>query len=633
MITKAVFNKAPLLPNPFAKLPAGAVIPKGELLERLQAQANGLAGHITEVWPSLRDTAWLGGDGDAWERAPYCFDGLIPLAHILGDKKLLALCDRFVEGVLASQRENGDFGPMQTKGWWPKMIALKCLKQAFESNADKRILPFMLRFFKYEYEALEQQPLELWATARAGENILTALWLYNISGDKGLLRLCDKLLQGSIDWTGHFSAFPDNTDLKRTNPWSELKRHLQPDEDPWSKGWLNHQLTHGVNLAMGLKTPMLDYILHGGLKQEAAFFAGYEKLMRAHGVANGMFTCDEHLSGSSPTQGSETCAVAEMLFTLETLMGCCDDARLGDLYERIGFNAMPAALSKDGWAHQYVQQVNQIRISKAPRPWYNNGEDANVFGLEPNFGCCTANLHQGLAKFAAHLWMATADGGLVCQSLAPCTVRFRAGGQKIRIEVDGEYPVKGDITITLALKQPASFPLKLRIPAWAKGCVVAVGEETFQRPQNGYIVLDRPWTNGDTIRVKLPMEPRTEKWYHQSAALYKGPLLYALPIEPKWSYAGEMPLCDRYAEAASPWNYALYLNDGIRVLQNGDMEVSAASVQSWTMAGENAAPPPVLPDPDGEPVTLHLIPYADAPLRIAQFPVGLKAKAETEKSL
>ena len=41
MISKAIFNKAPLAPNRFAPLPLGAIEPKGELLERLQAQANG----------------------------------------------------------------------------------------------------------------------------------------------------------------------------------------------------------------------------------------------------------------------------------------------------------------------------------------------------------------------------------------------------------------------------------------------------------------------------------------------------------------------------------------------------------------------------------------------------------------
>jgi hypothetical protein len=42
----------------------------------------------------------------------------------------------------------------------------------------------------------------------------------------------------------------------------------------------------------------------------------------------------------------------------------------------------------------------------------HNGPDSNLYRLEPNFGCCTANLHQGWPKFASSLWMKAPDGGL-----------------------------------------------------------------------------------------------------------------------------------------------------------------------------------------------------------------------------
>ncbi len=622
MISKAIFNRAPLAPNRFAPLPLGAIEPKGELRERLEAQARGLGGHITECWPSLMDNAWMGGQGEDWERGPYYLDGLVALAHTLKDQRLIDLKDRFIEWILASQDESGWFGPRTNDGWWPRMVALKALTQHFTATADRRVLPFMMRYFKYQYEHLNEKPLELWATARAGDNVLTAIWLYNITGEKALLKLCDRLLEGSIDWTGLFSAFPYTTDLKRSRPWAQLQKELEGNDDPWSSAWRSHQTTHVVNVAMGLKTPALDHAIHGGLKQGAAFFAGYEKLMKSHGVATGMFTGDEHLSGASPSQGTETCAVAEMLFTLETLMGLSEDARLGDIWERIGFNAMPAALSPDGWAHQYDQQVNQVRISRQKRSWYNNGDDSNVFGLEPNFGCCTANLHQGLPKFAAHLWMATEDGGLVCQSPAPCTVRFRAGGQKVRLDVEGEYPHDGHICVRVSVAAPASFPLVFRIPAWAEGASLTVGEERYEARAGQYASIHRLWEGGEEVRLELPMKPRTQRWYHQSLAVYKGPLLYALPIEAKWSFAGEMPLADRYAEPLTPWNYAIYPDELLREGEDGSVEVAAGRVPGWEEKAGSAAPPPVLPRTEGERTVLHLTPYADAPLRIAQFPKG-----------
>ena len=50
------------------------------------------------------------------------------------------------------------------------------------------------------------------------------------------------------------------------------------------------------------------------------------------------------------------------------------------------------------WAHQYDQQPNQVLCSLRPRQWTTNGPESNLFGLEPNFGCCTVQLPSGLAE-------------------------------------------------------------------------------------------------------------------------------------------------------------------------------------------------------------------------------------------
>ena len=78
----------------------------------------------------------------------------------------------------------------------------------------------------------------------------------------------------------------------------------------------------------------------------------------------------------------------------------------------------------DMWSHQYDQQVNQVQCTINPdHMWSTNGPESNLFGLEPNYGCCTANLHQGWPKFVAHLWMRTAGEGIAAVAYAPSTAR------------------------------------------------------------------------------------------------------------------------------------------------------------------------------------------------------------------
>ena len=86
---KPIFNRAPLTPNTLSPLPLGSIRPEDWLYDQLRTQADGFTGPLYDQWPDVgEDCAWLGGDGDSWERAPYYLDGLVSLAWALDDEKL-----------------------------------------------------------------------------------------------------------------------------------------------------------------------------------------------------------------------------------------------------------------------------------------------------------------------------------------------------------------------------------------------------------------------------------------------------------------------------------------------------------------------------------------------------------------
>ena len=166
LIVAHIFNREPLEKTKFAELPIGAIQPQGWLLEQLNRQASGLTGHLDEVYPEVMgdSNAWLGGDGDAWERGPYWIDGLLPLAYILNDNGLKAKALKWVEAILSSQQEDGYFGPAEdhpfvyglqrgsSHDWWPKMVALKIMKQYYFSLTQRSgntgpLFLCILRFF------------------------------------------------------------------------------------------------------------------------------------------------------------------------------------------------------------------------------------------------------------------------------------------------------------------------------------------------------------------------------------------------------------------------------------------------------------------------------------------------------
>ncbi|MBR6767073.1 MAG: glycoside hydrolase family 127 protein [Clostridia bacterium] len=638
---KPVFNRAPLTPNTLSPLPLGAIRPEGWLLDQLRTQAEGLSGKLDEIWADVGpDCAWLGGSGDGWERAPYYLDGLVSLAWALDDENLKAKCMKYIEWILASQQENGWFGPANNDDHWPLMVALKALRQYFTATNDKRVLVLMDKFFKYQFYNLAEHPLNNWAVARGGDNMELALWFYNITGQKYLIELCKKLRAQTLDWPNFFHAFSNTLPMSKSLRWERLEEALEEEKDeplmgekrPYFRS--QYHYSHGVNVAMGLKTPGVINLFKSGFKEQGGFKFGWPKLMKYHGVANGMFTCDEHLNGNNPSQGTETCTVVELMYSLETLIGLGEFSQdYADILEKVAYNALPAAFTTDMADHQYDQQANQVKCSNEKRKWYNNDDTSNMFGFEPNFACCTANYHQGWPKFVASQWYATNDGGLQAISYAPCTVRASLGGVPMRLKVSGGYPFSQTVEIQVSVKQPAEFPLYLRVPFWARQPMIYLPDgEIMQVRANETTCVRRKWRTGDVVRLEMPAAPRVTKWYHQSGAVELGPLLMAFQPEEKWEKQEDG---NWQVTAQSPWNWALVRDEPMKAVYESEMTEAFGKQPApvkvlvkvvpvdWPMDGGNCANVPMVPQVDAKKAqVIELVPYGMTGLRISQFPMG-----------
>ncbi|MGI8748395.1 MAG: beta-L-arabinofuranosidase domain-containing protein, partial [Deinococcus sp.] len=512
---------------------------RGWLLEQLQLQASGLTGHLEELWPDVGpDSAWLGGTGEDWERGPYYLDGLLPLAHLLGDRALIGKARRWVEAILASQREDGFFGPASNNDWWPRMVALKVLIQHAEANGDGRVEPFLRRYFEHQRRELPGRPLSDWGEARGAENALSVLWLHGRSAGPWLPDLARLLLSQTLDW-GEY-----------------LTNHLIEGPAPT----FDHR-THVVNVAMGLKHAAVRHLL-GEEGQRQVIHAALANLDRSHGMVNGLFSGDEWLAGLEPQRGVETCAVVEAMHSLEVLARTFGDGALADRLELIAFNALPAAISADMRSHQYHQQVNQVSCTVARREWTFSTDDANTFGLEPHFGCCTANMHQGWPKFTRSLWAAT-PGGLAALAYAPCTVSTRGGDEEVRLEMVTNYPFEETVVVRVDEAATTPFELRLRIPAWCRAPELHVNGETIDGVPDGdgFVRLERIWKPGDEIRLYLPMAVRALPRPNGALGLALGPLVLAFSPGESWSrLPGSEGFGDWEVRPRHSWSFGLALD-------------------------------------------------------------------------
>lgn len=611
--------RKPLPPSQFAFLPLGAVKPAGWLRRQLRIQAEGQTGLLPEFWESLGpNSGWLGGTGESWERGPYYLDGLVPLAYLLDDEKLKARVSQWLEWMLGSQDAFGHFGPKSLNDWWPFAVALKVLTQYHEATGDERVITLMKRFFDYMKGELGHNHMHSWAIVRWADMALSIIWLYNRTGDAGLLDLANMVRGQGHDWSWHF--------------WDFAHTEKQTKNFPMR--------THVVNNAMGVKAPGVQYLLTGWEEHRQGAERAMWVLDKYHGTAAGIFTGDEHYAGKDPIQGTEVCAVVEYMFSLENLIQILGDPAMGDRLEKIAFNALPGTFSADMKAHQYDQQANQVLCTIEPRPWTNNNMDSNVFGLEPQYGCCTANFHQGWPKFAANLWMATAGDGLAAVAYAPCELAAMVrDGRRVGVKIETDYPFDETIRITLHLPQESAFPLKLRIPGWAEGATVTVGGEILSALPGTFHTLDRVWKDGETIELHFPMKVRAERRYRDSITLTRGPLVYSLKIGERWERVrGEDPCPDYAVYPTTPWNYGLLVDPDdprVEVVKKGvgdviygpdfapvELRVKGRRIPEWGMQDNCSGPVPESPVTSSEPLEdLTLIPYGCAKLRITEFPL------------
>lgn len=619
-------NREPLSPSKFVPLPLGAVKPDGWLKQQLNIQAHGLTGHLDEFWPDLKNSAWKGLNGDAWERGPYYLDGLVPLAYQLDDERLKAIAQPYLDFMLSSSRDNGWFGPAKNQDRWPLSVALKVLTQYYDATQDPRALKVIERYFAYLLNNPPDWPDREWRGVRAQENLVSLYWLYNRTGNPDLLRVADSIHANSFDWVGYFRAFPYTSDVL-------------------AQGLKYGHLTHVVNIAMAVKHPSVWYQQSNDPRDAEAARLALENLDRYHGQVGGRFAGDEHISGPSPTQGTELCAVVELMYSLENMIPVLGDVDLADRLEMLAYNGLPGACTPDFWAHQYDQQANQVLCSVARRKWSTNDDTSNLYGLEPNFGCCTANMHQGWPKFVSQLWMATPDRGVAAVAYGPCSVTaLVANDQKVVIRETTDYPFAGNIRLDVNLSTPAKFPLVLRIPSWARDARIKINHRTQSAQAGTYHTLQRVWRQGDVVELQLPMAVRTETRHNHAVSVLRGPLVYALNIKEEYfklkSHHETLPVIDWEIRPGSAWNFALAVDPNhpseamtVTTKRPGPvpfhqpeapvvLTVQGRQVSGWGMDSNSAGDTPFSPVFSDAPLTrLELIPYGCARLRISEFPI------------
>jgi hypothetical protein len=502
---------------------------------------------------------------------------------------------------------------------WPHMPLLNALRSYQEYSGDKRVIPFLLKFFKYQ----DRLPAEVykrgWGAVRWGDNLDTVYWLYNRTGETWLLGLADKMHRNSADYTNGIPSW------------------------------------HNVNLSQGIREPAEYWQQSGEGKHLKATYSDYDTIMNRYGqFPGGGFAGDENCRPgyADPRQGFETCGWVEFMHTFEMMTRISADSVWTDRCEEIAFNSYPSSLDPEHRGTHYITSANCIELDMEGKheSQFANGDmpmQAFMPGIH-NYRCCPHNLGMGWPYYAEELWLATADKGLCASMYAQSSVTARvADGKTVTLTEDTDYPFRDISTIRVSTREPVAFPIYLRTPGWCEFSTVSINGKqlSVHAGADNYFMVRRTWKNGDTLAIHMPMKLKVRTWAanHNSVSVDYGPLTFSANIKENWTERKGPDAWPAYeVKPMSPWNYALDLDpsapkNSVKVSMTAGkvaampfiqdkapitLSVPARRIPQWQADNDHVVgllqQSPVLTDSPLETITL--VPMGCARLRITSFP-------------
>src|SRR5688572_8605821 len=349
-------------------------------------------------------------------------------------------------------------------------------------------------------DELPKRPLGDWGKSRAGDEMDTALWLYNRTKEPFLLELVDLLRSQAYDWPA----------IMHANTFQGFGKDFQPK--------------HNVNVPQAMKFPAVSWQRTGDANERTAIDAADAHLMREHGLSVGLQSGTEFLAGRSPAQGIEFCSIVEQMLSDETVVRVFGDGRYADRLEQIAYNALPAAWSRDLRALRYYTLPNHVIAKRGGHGFGQNYDNGAVYGPRSGFACCCFNVHQGWPKFVQNSWAATSDNGLAVIAYAPTTVTANVGEADAEgldrtptatIVEETSYPFSDEVRFKFTLSRPTKFPFSLRTPGWCNGAAATVNGQAVRAVKPGaFGKITREWKTGDVVVLKLPMTLRVRRGVH-----------------------------------------------------------------------------------------------------------------------
>lgn len=290
-------------------------------------------------------------------------------------------------------------------------------------------------------------------------------------------------------------------------------------------------------------------------------------------ASNEGFTLDYDLPNLSAY--AETCAAIGLVFWGHRMLEMSGSTEYADVMERALYNGVLSGINLAGDRFFYTNPL-ESRRNHERTPWFN-------------CACCPPNISRLIGSLGRYV-MGVGEEGVYIHIPTGLEADFEVQGVPVKLKIEGQYPWDGKFVVRVEPERPVTFPLYVRIPAWADDVQTEVpGAEEEAGYEQGYAIFEREWKKGDVLNVDLEMHP---KWVESDprvwdnlgrAALTMGPVVYCLE-QPDLGYPPQLFTADSEAEVGVEYR-AKHL-EGVNVLSvEGVHEVELFVDELYAEAG------------------------------------------------
>lgn len=231
---------------------------------------------------------------------------------------------------------------------------------------------------------------------------------------------------------------------------------------------------------------------------------------------------DDILNRERTNCNCETCNVYNMLKLTKYLFMITGDIKYADYYENAFLNHILASQNPETGMTTYFQSMatGYFRTFSTPTD---------------SFWCCTGSGMENFTKLGDGIYFKR-DGDIYVNMYlsSELTDESELG---LKLTQTSNIPETDTAQFKFKLDDKKTFAVKLRIPYWAMGeMTVKINGETFDYTKDGgYAVLEREWSNGDTVDVTIPLGLTANNLQDgfSTFAFRYGPLLLAAKLSDK----------------------------------------------------------------------------------------------------